>query len=541
MNNSPKRNRNDIPNPTYFEKPMTKNRLHPLLSTLLTLTTIGGTLWADVKPNAIFSDGAVLQRGVAIPVWGTADPGEKIQVSLDGQTASTTADSEGNWKIQLPAHDAGGPFEMKISGNNTLNFSDVLIGEVWVCSGQSNMEWPLSKAANAASEIPAADYPNLRGFLVPRGASDEPEQNTTGKWVVCSPARAGGFSAVGYFFGRDLSKELGVPVGLIMSSVGGSPAEAWTRRDALEEQMPEVVLEQKRAVADYPAALAKYQTDEPRLLQEWTAACEQAKAAGQPEPRSPTPPQDPQTNIRRPSGLFNAMIRPLIPYAIRGVIWYQGEGNNGRAQAYQKLFPLLILDWRAQWGQGDFPFLFVQIAPNKDMSPAIREAQLLSWKSTHNTAMVVTTDVGDANDIHPTRKEPVGQRLAFAARALAYGEKIEYSGPVFESVRFDGPRALVTFSHIGGGLVAKDGELKGFTIASADGKFAPASALIEGSTVVVTADGVTKPTAVRYGWANVPDVNLFNEAGLPASPFRSDVPGGAKFNNGGRAARDFER
>ncbi|MEI8292620.1 MAG: sialate O-acetylesterase [bacterium] len=520
---------------------MIKNRLHLLLSTLLTLATIGGTLWADVKPNAIFSDGAVLQRGVAIPVWGTAEPGEKIQVSLDGQTASTTADSEGNWRVQLPAHDAGGPFEMKISGNNSLVIGNVLIGEVWICSGQSNMEWPLSKAANAASEIPLAENPNLRGFYVPRNASDKPEQNITGRWLASSPAKVGVFSAVGYFFGRDLSKELGVPVGLIMSSVGGSPAEAWTRREALAGQMPEVLLEQEKAVANHSAALAKYQAGEPRLLEDWAAACEQAKAAGQPEPRKPAPPQDPQTSGKRPSGLFNAMIHPLIPFAIRGVIWYQGEGNNDRALAYQKLFPLLISDWRSQWGQGDFPFLFVQIAPNKDMSPEIREAQFLVWKRTPNTAMIVTTDVGDANDIHPTRKEPVGQRLALAARALAYGAKIEYSGPVFESVQFDGPRAIVTFSHVGGGLVAKDGELKGFIMAGADGKFAPAKALIKGSTVVVTADGVTKPAAVRYGWANVPNGNLFNEAGLPASPFRSDAPGGSKFDNGGRAAEYFER
>ena len=510
---------------------MKKPIIHSILPALIPLATLCAPLRADVKPNNLFSEGAVLQRGMPIPVWGIAEPGEKVTVSLVGQSVSTTADSEGHWKIQLPAREAGGPFEMRISGNNTLNISDVLVGEVWVCSGQSNMEWPLSKASNAASEIPAADYPNLRGFLVPRGASDEPEQNTAGKWVACSPAKAGGFSAVGYFFGRDLSKELGVPVGLIMSSVGGTPAEAWTRRDPLEKHMPQVFAVQEKAVANYPAALAKYQADEPRLLQEWTTACEQAKAAGKREPRKPEPPQDPQTSNKRPSCLFNAMIHPLVSYAIRGVIWYQGEANNDRAREYRKLFPLMISDWRSLWSLGDFPFLFVQIAPYKEMKPEIREAQLLSWKSTPHTAMVVTTDVGNAEDIHPAVKEPVGQRLALAARALAYGEQIEYSGPLFESATFEGSRAIVTFSHVGGGLVGKDGDLQGFTLAGADEKHVAAKAVIDGSTVVLTAEGVTQPVTVRYGWANVPVVNLFNKEGLPASPFRSDAPAVSKLKN----------
>lgn len=497
---------------------------------MLFLAVFHGSLQAEVKPNALFSDGAVLQRGVPIPIWGTAAAGEKVTVRLDGQEASTTADQDGKWKVQLPPHEAGGPFEMTISGNNTLTIGNLLVGEVWICSGQSNMERQLGPRSgqkpleNWEQEAASANYPLLRHFGVVKNKSISPLEQVRGTWAVCSPETAPNFTAVGYYFGRDLVKQLHVPVGLIHTSWGGTPAEAWTRREALEKSMPEVLETQKKAAADYPSLLAKYQADEPKLLQDWAAACEQAKSAGKPEPRKPAPPSDPVNSSSAPSCLFNAMINPLIPYAVRGVIWYQGEANAGRAQAYQTLFPLMISDWRQLWAQRDLPFFFVQIAPFKGQPPEIREAQLLTWKKTPHTSMVVTTDVGDADDIHPARKEPVGQRLALAARALVYGEKLEYSGPVFESVEFKGPEAVIKFSHVGGGLVAKDGDLKGFTIAGADGKFVPATARIDQDTVVVSAPALPNPVAVRYGWVNVPDVNLFNKEGLPASPFRSDIP-----------------
>ncbi len=275
-------------------------------------------------------------------------------------------------------------------------------------------------------------------------------------------------------------------------------------------------------VAEYPKALEAYKQHEAELLAKYEEELAKAKAAGAREPGKPQPPQDPQANGNRPTGLYNGSIAPLAPYAIRGAIWYQGESNSARGKEYQTLFPAMIGSWRKAWGQGDFPFLFVQIAPHNNMTPELREAQRVTTETMPNTAMAVTTDVGDAVDIHPRQKQPVGQRLAVAARALAYGEPIEYSGPTVDSVSIAGNRAILTFKHLGGGLVAKEGELKGFTIAGADGKFEPAKATIEGDTIVVSSDSVAAPVSVRYGWANVPDVNLFNKADLPASPFKTE-------------------
>jgi sialate O-acetylesterase len=332
------------------------------------------------------------------------------------------------------------------------------------------------------------------------------------------------FSAVAYYFGRDLHNELKVPIGLIHSSWGGTMAEAWTRHEALASN-PALGSTLKRysdSVASFPSRLAKYKSEEQQLLANYNNACTQAKAEGKQPPKPPVPPDDPLTHHNCPSRLYNGMINPLLPYAIRGVIWYQGEANRGNADVYRDLFPALIADWRAQWGEGDFPFLFVQITPCNGMSPKIREAQFLSLGKAPNTAMAVTTDVGEAQNIHPPNKEPVGQRLALAARALAYGQKIEYSGPLYKSAQVNGSSITISFDHTGKGLVAKDGPLKGFVIAGEDKVFFPAQAEIREGTVVVTAPQVTTPVAVRYGWADVPDVNLYNQEGLPASPFRTD-------------------
>lgn len=277
----------------------------------------------------------------------------------------------------------------------------------------------------------------------------------------------------------------------------------------------------EKAVADYPAKLAAYQQNLPQLTEKHKQDVAAAQQQGKPAPGLPGPPRSP---VDRPPGcLFNAMIAPLIPFPIKGAIWYQGESNGGRGRQYQTLFPLMIADWRQRWGEGDFPFLFVQIAPYRGADSAIREAQLLTFKSAPNTDMVVTTDIGDPNDIHPTHKAPVGERLALAARVLAYGEKTEYSGPVFDSAKIAGPQVTLSFTHVGGGLVAKDGPLKGFELAGADKKFVPAEAQIQGQTVVVTSDRAPNPVYVRYGWAPSPEVNLFNNDGLPASPFRTDT------------------
>lgn len=494
--------------------------------TLLFLLILPAAVPAAVKPHALFSDGAVLQCDLPVPVWGTAKADEKVTVIFAGQTVSTTADSKGDWQVKLkPLKANAEPQTMTIAGENTVTISNLLVGEVWVCSGQSNMQWTLSGTANSAEAIAAANDPQIRLFTVQRFGYGQPlRELKNASWSECNSKTVPGFSAVAYYFGRDLRKAVKRPVGLISSNVGGTPAESWTSRASFEA-VPELrshIAAHAKAIADYPAVLAKYQTNEPALLVQYDADVTAAKAAGKPAPRKPTPPGSPANS--GPSNLYNAMIAPLQPFAIRGVIWYQGESNAGRAEQYKTLFPALIRGWREAWGQGEFPFLFVQIAPYKQMPPEIREAQLISWQKTPNTAMAVITDCGDAGNIHPTRKEPVGARLALAARALAYGEKLEYSGPVIDKIKLDGDKAILTFTHVGGGLMAKDGELKGFTIFGSDKKFAPAEAKIEGQTVVVTATNISQALAVAYGWANVPDVNLFNKEGLPATPFRIQVP-----------------
>ena len=441
---------------------------------------------ADVTPNGLFTDNMVLQRGLKVPVWGTATPGEKVTVQFNGQEATATTGQDGKWKAELTKLEAGGPFEMTISGpKNKIQLKEVLVGEVWVCSGQSNMEWALNGTNGKKEAIASADNPKLRLFTVQKAVAGAPQRDLpAGKhrsaWQPCTTATVPGFSAVAYYFGRDLQKALGVPVGLIHSSWGGTPAEHWTSKEVLEAH-------------------------------EATKGLAQSKQA---------------------SEKYNAMIAPLMPFAIRGVIWYQGESNVGRADQYRTLFPAMIKDWRDRWGEGDFPFLFVQIAPwagyakNADDTKwaQLCEAQLLTALTVPKTACIVTTDVGDPKDIHPRNKAPIGDRLARAARALAYGEKIEYSGPIFAGMKIDGDKAVLSFKHLGGGLEAKGGALTGFTIAGPDGKYVKAEATIKGATVVVSSPEVRQPTAVRYGWAQYPEMNLHNRAGLPASPFRTDMP-----------------
>jgi sialate O-acetylesterase len=496
-------------------------KISPLVIAITLLTALAPALRAEVKLNGLFCDGAVLQQGAKVPVWGTAKDGEKVTVKFQGQTVSTTA-KNGRWEVWLKPLKSGGPYTMEVSGENNLTVNDVLVGEVWLCSGQSNMAFQLYRANNAADVIPAARDKELRLFTVPRGDSDSPRTDVTGSWNDTTPESVSNFSAVAYFFGRDLRKVLNVPVGLISSSVGGTPAEAWTAHATLEKDpvLKAILDRQADAVKSYDpaAAAAKHKKD----LEKHKEALAVAKAGGTPAPKAPAAPQNPAQSPRRPSCLYNAMIAPLQPYAIAGVIWYQGEGNAGHAEEYKTLFPAMIKNWREVWKQGDFPFLFVQIAPYERMTPEIREAQLISAQKVPRTAMVVTTDVGDKKDIHPTRKEPVGDRLALAARAVAYGEKIEYVSPVYDSMKIKGEDVILTFKHVGGGLVARDGDLKGFTMAGTDGLFAPATARIDGNKVIVSSRTVTAPVAVRYGWDNSPDVNLFSKEGLPATPFRTD-------------------
>jgi sialate O-acetylesterase len=401
------------------------------------------------------------------------------------------------------------------------------VGEVYVCSGQSNMEFPLAQAANAREALASSKDPMLRLFTVPKAVSDTPVRELTGQWQECGPESAAGFSAVAYFFGRDLRQALKVPVGLIHSSWGGTPAEAWTSRATLENSpaLRRILAAHDQAMDQYVPALTVYRDSLDRYIE----AVQQARQAGKALPKPPAFPNSPE-NQNSPSVLYNAMIVPLEPYAIRGAIWYQGESNAGRAAEYQTLFPAMIRNWRADWGEGDFPFFFVQLAPFMKIAAEpqdsawaeLREAQRLTTLAVPHTAMAVITDVGEENDIHPRQKEPVGSRLALAARAIANSERIEYSGPSYHGMKVDGDRIVLEFRHVGGGLVARGGELTGFTIAGADRTFVHAQAVIQGDRVIVSSPQVPHPVAVRYGWANYPVVNLLNAAGLPASPFRTD-------------------
>lgn len=473
---------------------------------------------ADVKPNTLCTEGMVLQQKAKVHIWGTADKGEKVTVSFRGKDTSVDADQDGKWLVTLESGEAGGPLPMTIAGKNKIEYKNVLVGEVWVCSGQSNMEWSInaSNQGDKDSAMKAEENPNLRMFTVQKNTQAEPVTDVKGSWVEAGPKTVGGFSAVGYFFARDLQQKLKVPVGMIHTSWGGTRAEAWTSPAVLA------------ADQDYKGELEKFHKD-------YEAYKKDTQNVKNP------------MNANSPSVLYNGMIAPILNYTIAGAIWYQGESNAGKAYAYRTLFPMMIKNWRADWKQGDFPFYFVQLAPftavNKDPGESnwaeLREAQSLTLKIP-NAGQAVITDLGDENDIHPTPKQPVGERLALIARNKVYGEKVEYSGPVFKEMKIEGNKAVLTFDHADGletknlVLVPRDKhkewriqdgtakELMGFTICGEDKKFHNAKAEIVNGTVVVTCDDVAKPVAVRYGWAQHPVVNLYNKAGLPASPFRTD-------------------
>jgi len=488
---------------------------------------------AEVKLPALFGDNMVLQREAKVPIWGTAEPGEQVTVTLAEQRGTATADSAGRWKLEIGPLKAGGPFEITVAGRNTLTLHNVAVGEVWICSGQSNMEMAVGNSPrawggvlNAEQEIAAANYPMIRHFTVKKAVAGQPQHDTQGQWVAASPQTAGEFTAVGFFFARELHKALGVPIGLIHTSWGGTPAEAWTSAGALaaEPELAPIGMDWEQKLADYPKSLEKYRNQ----LDEWHQASLKAETDGKLAPPPPQFPSDPYSSSWRAAGLYNGMIAPLVPYGIRGAIWYQGESNADRAYQYRKLFPVMIQDWRRAWGQGDFPFLFVQLAGFvQDWSPKttwaeLREAQLMTL-SLPKTGMAVAADIGDPYDIHPKNKQEVGRRLALAAQAIAYGKDVVYSGPIYESKTVEGNTIRLRFKHVTGGLTAKGGKpLKGFEVASEDRKFVPAQANIEGNTVVVRSDKVPRPVAVRYAWADYPACSLYNGTGLPASPFRTD-------------------
>jgi sialate O-acetylesterase len=495
-----------------------------LLSALL-LVPLASSAESGLTFSALFADHMVLQRDQPVPVWGSAKPNDQITVTFADQKKNVIADAEGKWVVKLDALKAsviGRELTVKSASSAEMKIADVLVGDVWLCSGQSNMHFQMKSVENAPQEISGLNAPAVRFFTVKQDFGQAPLNQTSGSWKPVSPSTAADCSAVACYFGIELYQKQNVPIGLLVSSVGGTRIESWMRAETLAATGESLTLIEKwKSVSaeefdKIGVAYSKFQYERDFVHPK---AVKAAKDQGKPVPPAPIAPK--QRCHDCPSALHNGMIATLQPFAIRGAIWYQGESNSGQPKPYEKLLPAMIADWRNVWGK-DLPFLFVQLAPHNSIHPSFRESQHRIWQSTPHTAMVVTTDVGNANNIHPTRKRPVGERLAIAARALVYGENVVSSGPIFDSLKIQGNRVVISFAHVGGGLIANEGELKGFTIAGDEGKFLPAIAKIESNTVIVTSDKITKPAAVRYNWSILPDGNLFNREGLPAAPFRSD-------------------
>ena len=644
---------------------------------LFVLGLCAPSLFAEPRLPHLFSDHMVLQRNAEIRVWGWADPGEKVTVTLAGQMREVTGAADSRWQVALAALPAGGPFVLEVRGKQTIVVKDVMIGEVWVASGQSNMAYALSGAATAEREVPKADDSQLRFYTVPKRIAMEPQADTlTAEWELCSSDTAKKFSAVAYFFARDLRRALNVPVGVILSAWPGTAAEAWTdpqslRADAMLQPIVsgwEVVSPEEKEYAVHPRHFS-LEFDDFELLPadadsspvrfskfhegssqtsaggEWSYSWKDgpatqfelvspgrdgkgyaAKISGDFDGTSGsywrasfqrggapfdatnyagirfwvkgkgsyifstiqpsisdwdnysaasleatsewkqvtiwfkdlrqagwgvvqpltlvqltgisiscrTDLQDPEIP---PGSLYQGMIAPLFPYGIRGAIWYQGESNTGRAFQYRKLLPAMVRDWRKGWNVGDFPFLVVQLRNEGQGAEfadswwaELREAQLLTAKNVNNVGLTVTIDLGDPKNLHPPRKEEVGDRLAAWALGTTYGVKKEYSGPIYESMRIAGSKVHIRFTHTGSGLAAKGRSLQGFTIAGADKRFHHATARIEGEEVIVSSLEVSAPAAVRYAWADSPDCNLYNSEDLPASPFRTDDWPGATYS-----------
>jgi sialate O-acetylesterase len=661
-----------------------------LLTVLCYLLSVSVAI-AQIKLPAVISDNMVLQQNMKVPIWGRAEPGEKFRIKPSwpclGQTPAR-ADKDGKWMVKIDTPKAGGPYTLTVTGQNTITLKNVLIGEVWICSGQSNMQMELNASSpwskgvfNFETEIATANYPDIRLFTVKREIADEPKEDCTGSWSECSPETVAGFSGTAYFFARKLYKELGIPFGLIHTSWGGTPAEAWTSSKFLKQMPYFAEILERMETADveqlkkeYEQKLDEWWTDldsvdlghrgteggweNPGLddsdwetmaipgvweaaglegldgsvwfrkqvqipdswagkdltlelgpiddmdatwingklvgafyTQNWTAVRKYSVDAafvkpgmnvivvrvvdtngaggiyGEPDQLKLQPadgsgepislacdwkykvglnlkdframPLSPNIakNQNTPTMLYNAMIAPLIPYGIRGAIWYQGESNAGRAYQYRKLFPIMIRNWRHDWSQGDFPFYYVQIAPfnygTEYICPELQEAQFMTLSSVPNTGMAVTLDIGNINDIHPRNKQYVGQRLALWALAKTYGYKdLVYSGPLYRSMKVEGDKIRLFFDHVGSGLVPRGGELTHFSIAGSDQEFVEAKAQIDNNTVVVHSEKVSEPVAVRFAWSNTAVPNFFNMEGLSASSFRTDDwPGVTAGNN----------
>ena len=542
----------------------------PFRILLALFLTSGASLLAAAKPMSLFTDGMVLQRDSVLPVWGTANPGEEVTVEFAGQKKSSKADDKGVWMVKLdPVQASSSPSDMTVSsGGSQTKVTKVLVGDVFLAGGQSNMGSPLFAAHNAAEVLPEATDDKLRFFNVAMKTAAEPQTEVSGQWKASDPTNAKNFSAVAYFFAREIRQSTDVPVGVVSAPWGGTPIETWMSLDSIKAPpaLTNVLAKWEKALEYY----AKVKAD-PKLVSDYEAKLEQwkkevypgfteavktynaDKAAGKPVGEKPKPAWEEPTNpdpmgipspSRRPSTpsvSYNAMIAPLSPLALKGVLWYQGEANAGRGIEYRELFPRMIQGWRKQWGV-DFPFLFVQLPMNgkdpvpvaKDGEPFLREAQFMTLKEPR-TSMAITIDVGDPNNVHPGDKLDVGKRLSLLARRDIYGEKIDASGPLYQGFKVEGDKIRISFKETAKGLkpgqapwCAKGVEplptdkLIGFVIAGSDENWVEADAVIDGTDVIVSSKSVPNPVAARYGWAHSPRCNLYNSEGLPASPFRTD-------------------
>ena len=497
------------------------------------LSTTSGVLLAELRLPAIIGDHMVLQQKQSNPIWGWDESGTEVTVNFAGQTKSATAGDDGRWVVDLDPLDANAePAVMEIHGTSKRELLDVLVGEVWMCSGQSNMGFSVSGDWKAEIETLASRHPALRLISVPQVGTQELKDDFRGKWESATPQTCASFSAVGFFFGRYLHEILGVPVGLIDNAWGGSSAEAWIRRSSLENdpRFAGLIEEWKQREADLSSAAAKEK--HVAVMEAWKTRAATLKAEGKPTGRAPRGPEQQLSGNRRPGNIFAGVVHPTLGYGIRGVIWYQGESNSARAWEYRDLFPFMIEQWRAEWGQGDFPFYWVQLADFRAESPEpgdsswaeLRESQTRTLRLP-NTGEAVIVDLGEGNDIHPKNKYDVAARLVRWALARDYGfEKIEAQSPTFKGMEISGAKATLSFDHVGAGLRTVDTrDLRGFAICGEDQKWVWAEAKFLGKDKVeVWADSIAKPVAVRYAWADNPVCNLLSSDGLPMTPFRTD-------------------
>lgn len=499
----------------------------------------GGSLYLP----SIFGHHMVLQRGRANPIWGWCDAGTPVKVTIAGQAHTATAGKDGRWNVSLQPLPAGGPHRLEVvAGDARRVFDDILVGEVWVCSGQSNMEWPVRVCKDPQLDIGAANCPQIRLITVPKIGTQVPQNDFSGRWEPCSPATVGDFSAVGYNFGRQLHDTLQIPIGLIDNAWGGSAAEAWVPRATLQSDPKFGPLLDSWIGKEKQGNAAQLDAEQQQRLTEWTQLARQAQAAGHQVPPPPVNGDGELFGNARPGNLFNGVLQPVIGYGIRGVIWYQGESNAGRAYQYRDLFPLMISEWRTAWQQGDFPFYWVQLADFKDERSEpeesdwaeLREAQTMTMDKLSNTGEAVIIDIGEGRDIHPRNKQDVAKRLARWALARDYGIKIDYRSPTYKQMRKQDGKIVLTFDHVGeGGLYTFDVDRpRGFTIAGSDRKFVNANATLRENQIEVWADAVADPVAVRYAWANNPVCNVQSREGLPLTPFRTDDWPGVTINNG---------